>query len=142
MHCQFTTISKRFSNIFPTLGLAKPLYNQTVMLSKRFLFAGELQKLIDFNPDACFVCLGGNDIRPGSDPSDLVKKILIVTDKMKESGVKKIYVSEISNRGNFKRVPGLDKNVIDVEEPGWVGAVIFFYFYLKWTILLSSVIVF
>ena len=102
----------------------------------------ELQKLIDLNPDACFVCLGGNDIRPGSDPSDLVKKILIVTDKMKESGVKKIYVSEISNRGNFKRVPGLDKNVIDVEEPGWVGAVIFFYFYLKWTILLSSVIVF
>ena len=34
----------------------------------------ELQKLIDFNPDVCFVCLGGNDIRPDSDPSDLVKK--------------------------------------------------------------------
>ena len=31
----------------------------------------ELQKLIDFNPDVCFVCLGGNDIRPDSDPSDL-----------------------------------------------------------------------
>ena len=60
----------------------------------------ELQKLMDFNPDVCFVCLGGNDIRPDSDPSDLVKKILIVTDKMKESGVKKIYVSEISTRGN------------------------------------------
>ena len=75
----------------------------------------ELQKLTDFNPDVCFVCLGGNDIRPDSDPSDLVKKILIVTDKMKESGVKKIYVSEISTRGNFKRVPGLDKKTFDIK---------------------------
>ena len=44
-----------------------------------------------------------------------MKKILIVTDKMKESGVKKIYVSEISTRGNFKRVPGLDKKTFDIK---------------------------
>ena len=76
----------------------------------------EWQKLTDFNPDVYFVCLGGNDIRSDSNPSDLVKKILIVTDKMKESGVKKIYVSEISTRGNFKRVPGLDERLLTLNE--------------------------
>ena len=73
----------------------------------------ELQKLKNFNPDVCFVCLGGNDIRPTSNPNDLVDKILVVTDKLKESGVKRIYVSEISTRGDFRKVPGLDKETFD-----------------------------
>lgn len=73
----------------------------------------ELQKLKDFNPDVCFVCLGGNDIRPDCNPSEIVQKILVVTDQMKESGVKKVFVAEISTRGDFRKVPGLDKQTFD-----------------------------
>ena len=73
----------------------------------------ELQKLKDFNPDVCFVCLGGNDIRPDCHPSEIVQKILVVTDQMKESGVKKVFVAEISTRGDFRKVSGLDKQTFD-----------------------------
>lgn len=53
-----------------------------------------LRDLLQFSPSACFVCLGGNDIKTDSDPADIVQKILHITDKMKECGVRKIYVSE------------------------------------------------
>ena len=72
----------------------------------------ELQRLKDFNPNVCF---GGNDIRPDSDPKELVNRILVVTDQMKNSGVKKIYVSEISTRGDFSKVPRLTKEAFDIK---------------------------
>ena len=62
----------------------------------------ELQKLKDLNTDVCFVCLGGSDIRPTSDPCKLVDKILIVTDKMKKSGVKTIFFIRNSDTWRFQ----------------------------------------
>ena len=75
----------------------------------------ELQRLKDFNTDVCFVCLSGNDIRPYSNTKELVNRLLVVTDQMKNSGVKKIYVSEISTRGDFSKVPGLTKEIFDIK---------------------------
>lgn len=37
----------------------------------------------------------------------------MVTDQLKESGVKRLYVLEISTRGDFRKVPGLDKETFD-----------------------------
>lgn len=74
-----------------------------------------LGDLLQFNPSACFICLGGNDIKEESNPADIVQKILRITDKMKDCGVRKIYISEISERGCFKKSPGLTKESFEIK---------------------------
>ena len=69
--------------------------------------------MIKFQPDVVFWCLGGNSITKFSPPGNIVKEVLEYVEKLKSVGVKKVYVSEISERGNFSKSPGLTKPVFD-----------------------------
>ena len=69
--------------------------------------------LITYIPDVVFWCLGGNSISVDVCPADVVKEILQRVETLKESGVKKVYVSEISQRGCFKKSKGLTKGEFD-----------------------------
>ena len=69
--------------------------------------------LLAYKTDAVFWCLGGSSIDKDIAPADIIKEILSKVDELKKSGVKKVYVSEISERGCFKKSPGLTKDTFD-----------------------------
>ena len=69
--------------------------------------------LLAYKPDAVFWCLGGNSIDKDIAPADIIKEILSKVDELKKSGVRKVYVSEISERGDFRKSPGLTKDTFD-----------------------------
>ena len=66
----------------------------------------ELQR---YRPEVVFWCLGGNSIDKDISPAVIYHEIIELVDTLKQAGVKKVYVSEISERGNFRKSPGLTK---------------------------------
>ena len=70
-------------------------------------------ELIAYRSDVVFWCLGGNSIDKDISPGDIYNEILSRVDLLKKSGVKRVYVSEISERRCFKKSPGLTKETFD-----------------------------
>ena len=54
------------------------------------------EDMTEFQPNVVFWCLGGNSITKYSPPEKIVKDILGYVEKLKEAGVHRVYVSEIS----------------------------------------------
>ena len=70
----------------------------------------ELQR---YRPEVVFWCLGGNSIDKDISPAVIYHEIIELVDTLKQAGVKKVYVSEISERGNFRKSPGLTKEAFE-----------------------------
>ena len=60
-----------------------------------------------------FWCLGGNSINTDIKPAEIYAEIVNRVEYLKSIGVKKVYVSEISERGDFRKTPGLTKETFD-----------------------------
>lgn len=74
-----------------------------------------MQEVTEFKPDIVFVCLGGNDIDADSSPKTIVKDIKKLIDELISVGVKRVLVSEVLERGNFTKAPGLTKTSFDAQ---------------------------
>ena len=61
--------------------------------------------------DIVFLSIGGNDISPISKPEKIYADIKSLIEKLKEAGVRRVFISEILPRADFKKsVPsGLTK---------------------------------
>jgi lysophospholipase L1-like esterase len=65
-------------------------------------------RLLHQNADVVVLNVGGNDITATSFPIEIVSRIQILVDNLKDSGVKIVYICEILARGEFEE-PGLTK---------------------------------
>ena len=68
--------------------------------------------MLRFQPHVVFWCLGANSITKDSSPGEHVKAVLDYVEELTKSGVKKVYVCEISERGDFSKSEGLTKEVL------------------------------
>lgn len=68
-----------------------------------------------FRPDAVFINLGGNSISTDTKSNELSEKLCELVEELKENGVKKVYVAEITTRGKFKPT-NLDKKCFDGQQ--------------------------
>lgn len=71
--------------------------------------------IITYNPDCVFLHVGGNDITTSTRPKDVVGRIIAICERLKDSGVKSVFVAEVLTRGNFQRSPDrhLNKLIFD-----------------------------
>ncbi|KAK3089506.1 hypothetical protein FSP39_018796 [Pinctada imbricata] len=69
----------------------------------------KFSQLLDFSPDVVFMVIGGNDVSDTSIPSDIFKSIMEIISTLYSSGVKRVFISEIIERGNFEKAPGLTR---------------------------------
>ena len=67
-------------------------------------YSDEFIKLKSFYPDAVFINLGGNSITTETKPNKLAGKLRDLVTELKENGVKRVYVAEITTRGKFRPV--------------------------------------
>lgn len=67
----------------------------------------DLQK---YRPDVVFINLGGNDITKRTVANHLKNRILDIVDKLYLSGVRKVFVASIIERGSFPRFTGLTRS--------------------------------
>lgn len=65
--------------------------------------------LIQYQPDYVFLTIGGNDIRSLSQPKKIAESIVGMIDTLESNGVKKVFFTEIAERGRFKKDPFLVK---------------------------------
>ena len=72
-----------------------------------------LKSCIDFQPDAVFLCIGGNDISAESSPRQTFEHIVNIANSFEAHGTKTVYIGEIMTRGQFWKSPGLTKETFD-----------------------------
>ena len=72
-------------------------------------------EMLQFQPEVVFICLGGNDISTTSSPLAIVKNIRRFVNELIAAGVRRVLVSEVLDRGNFDKSPGLTKTVFDAQ---------------------------
>lgn len=65
-------------------------------------------ELLSFRPDVVFLQLGGNDISDNCVPNEILKNITNCVNELRNSGVQRVFVGEILQRGDFRKAPGLD----------------------------------
>ena len=61
-----------------------------------------LKEVKIFEPDAVFMNLCGNSITSTSKPRELSDEVIKIVNELKQTGVKKVYVAQITERGKFK----------------------------------------
>jgi lysophospholipase L1-like esterase len=66
-----------------------------------------MRELEEFKPQVVVLTIGGNDIRHDTKPKDIAGFIGAIADKLKLAGVKKVFFTEISERGKFIKDPFL-----------------------------------
>lgn len=72
-----------------------------------------LNQLLEFQPDAMFVFIGGNDISVNSSPRQTFDDIVNIMDSIDYNGATTVYIGEILTRGQFSNSPGLTKDIFD-----------------------------
>ncbi|KAK3107288.1 hypothetical protein FSP39_011166 [Pinctada imbricata] len=70
-------------------------------------------QVLHFQPDIVFICLGGNDISATSSPCEIVRNIKTLVNELISTGVRRVLVSEVLERGDFTKAPGLTKDSFD-----------------------------
>lgn len=71
------------------------------------------RKVLSTNIDVILINAGGNDISTTSSPKEICRRICEMAESLYRSGVKKVYIAEILTRGDFRKCPGLTKQVFD-----------------------------
>ena len=79
-------------------------------MSTRRKIDEKLCQLLEFQPDVVFMNVGGNDIRSTTSIEELVKQIKSLVAYLQSSGVRRVYVASIVERGSFPSFTGLSKS--------------------------------
>ena len=79
------------------------------MMEKKLTAAAE-------KTDIVFLSIGGNDISPISKPEKIYDDIKSLIEKLKEAGVRRVFISEILPRADFKKKCSLWSYQVQIRE--------------------------
>lgn len=76
-------------------------------------FYDKLQSMLQYQPDVVFMILGGNDVSCNSSVDSIVGRLKTIVDKLYSSGIRRVFVGTIIERGSFWHSTGLTKEMFD-----------------------------
>jgi len=73
------------------------------------------KKMMEGRPDYVFLTIGGNDITSQTSPKKIAEKLQALADRMLKDGVKKVFFTEITERGKFRKDRRLTKKSFNAQ---------------------------
>lgn len=75
----------------------------------------KFEELLRFQPDYVFLTIGGNDIKSRSTSHEIGRYIEEIIASLYQNGVKRVYFTEICDRGIFKKDPHLTRKIFNIQ---------------------------
>ena len=82
-------------------------------MSTRRKFQDKLDEMKHYRPDVVFMNLGGNDITESTDIQNPVKRLKNIVKELYETGITKVFVATIIERGSFQEWTGLTRPIFN-----------------------------
>lgn len=73
----------------------------------------KFEEVLRFQPDYVILTIGGNDIKSRSNPNEIARYIREIISSLYQNGVKKVFFTEICDRGIFKKDPHLTRKIFN-----------------------------
>ncbi|XP_060595448.1 uncharacterized protein LOC132749623 [Ruditapes philippinarum] len=77
-------------------------------MSTQSKFTSKFREMLEYQPRYVFINLGGNDITAACDIQSIYINLINIAEELYNSGVERVFVASIIERGNFEQRTGLN----------------------------------
>ncbi|XP_060564019.1 uncharacterized protein LOC132723342 [Ruditapes philippinarum] len=82
-------------------------------MSTQRKFTSKFREMLEYRPRYVFINLGGNDITAACDIHSIYINLINIAEDLYNSGVERVFVASIIERGNFKQWTGLNSKMFN-----------------------------
>lgn len=104
----YITRLKRYCNgTMTTSGICR-FFGKSGMTTTR-KFQETFEQMLNYQPDVVFINLAGNEVNSGTSVELVVHRLNLIIEQLRSSGVQKIFVASIVERGSFWASTGMTR---------------------------------